>query len=219
MGDTEQALRHGLAKANDLDPNPWNPNVMDDEMFQKEQNSIRVFGFIDPITVRPHPKLKETGLGPAWQIIDGEHRLRAGISLGYTIFPIVILDVDEETAQQLTIVLNETRGKPDEAKLTALVRSLAAKRDEQELQQVLPYTAERMRTMLTGVDPIDWDALRDRRDKLQKDHGRWVERVYRMPVEVSAVIDDAISAVKDREGVAQDWQALELIAADVLASG
>lgn len=218
QGEAVSTIGTGYATAGDLAPNPWNPNVMDPEMFQKEIASIERFGFVDPITVRPSPVMRETGLGPMWQIIDGEHRMRAGIALGMDEFPIVVLDVDEPTAQELTIVLNETRGKPDEVKLADLVRSLAAKRDEQELHQVLPFTAEKMRTMLSGVDPIDWDALRDRRDKLKKDRGRWVERVYRMPVEVAKVVDDAVSTMKDREGIEQDWQALELMAADVLAS-
>jgi ParB/RepB/Spo0J family partition protein len=53
-----------------LTPNPWNPNQMDDEQYGKALNSIREFGFVDPVTVR------ELG-NDTYQIIDGEHRWRA----------------------------------------------------------------------------------------------------------------------------------------------
>lgn len=215
VGTTDQAM---MARWSDMEPNPWNPNVMDDAMFAKERASIREFGFVDPITVRKNPALSETGMGPMWQIIDGEHRWRAGQAEGIEEFPIFIVEADDETAQQLTIVLNETRGRPDESKLTALVKGLAERRSEQELEMVLPYTAERLREMVSGTPQIDWDSLRDRRDKLKKEQTRWVERVYRMPADVARVIDDAVVAIKDREGMEHDWQALEAIAADVLAS-
>lgn len=41
---------------NAIRPNPWNPNVMSEFMFEKERASIREFGFIDPILVREQPR-------------------------------------------------------------------------------------------------------------------------------------------------------------------
>jgi hypothetical protein len=50
---------------------------------------------------------------------------------------------------------------------------------------------------------------------------RWVERIYRMPPEVAAVIDKAIAQVKmveEDQGKIEDWRALELICADFLGT-
>jgi len=197
-----------------LRPNPWNPNVMTTEMFEKEVESIREFGFVDPLTVRSLGELPNV-----YQIIDGEHRWKAGMELGMEEFPCIVVDVDDDTAKQLTIVLNETRGQADEGKLATLVRDLAKKRDEAQLQRVLPYSPQRLRAMITNTDQIDWDALRDKRDKLKKDRERWVEKIYRMPVAAASVLDQAIERVRSEEGLDHDWQALEAIAADSLASG
>ena len=214
MGPQSEALgqiaaRNVLSSA--LEPNPWNPNVMDPEMFAKEVESIREFGFVDPLTVRELESDR-------FQIIDGEHRWKAGISLGMEAFPCIVVLADDETAKQLTIVLNETRGTADAIKMSKLVQELAEKRDQAQLARVLPFTTEKLRSMITDTDPIDWDALRDRRDKMKKDRDRWVEKVYRMPVDAAKVIDDAVEKVKSEEGVEQEWRALELIAADALAS-
>lgn len=211
VGKAEQAIESVLMVTDELlEPNPWNPNVMTPEIFEKERASIREFGFVDPLTVR--------WIGDRYQIIDGEHRWKAGRLEGYRTFPVVLLrDIDDETAKQLTIVLNETRGSPDKGKLAALVRDLAAKRDQAQLQRVLPYTAEQMRSMVTGMDQIDWDSLHQKRDQLKQDRERWVERVFRMPAEAAQVVDDAIERVKTQEGIETDWRALEMIAADSMA--
>ncbi|MCU0370431.1 MAG: ParB/RepB/Spo0J family partition protein, partial [Bacteroidales bacterium] len=60
------------------------------EMFAKERASIREFGFIDPLTVRPS--------NGAYEIIDGEQRWQAGKAEGLASFPCIVLDVDDDTA-------------------------------------------------------------------------------------------------------------------------
>lgn len=211
MVTQEQTLEHISLPLDVLEPNPWNPNVMDPDMFVKEVESIRMFGFVDPLTVRQ--------IGPdRYQIIDGEHRLKAGKSLGMVKFPCVRIEVDEETAKQLTIVLNETRGSPDEVKLAALVRDLAQRRDATQLQRVMPFSAERLRELINPpAGQIDWDALREKRDQMRQERSRWVEKVYRMPAEAAEVIDQAVERVMSEEGLEHEWRALEMIAADSLA--
>jgi len=213
--DTEQeALTQTQVPAERIYPNPWNVNEMDQEMFQKELNSIAEFGFVDPLLVRAHPW--ETD---AWQIIDGEHRWRAGLELGMTMFPVNIIEVDDETAQELSIVLNETRGTANTTKLASLVRSLAEKRDPVKLQKLLPFSRERFTEMVADKDEeIDFDLLRQRRDILNKHRDRgWVERVYRLPADSADVVDQALKGIMDREEITEDWRALELMSADSLA--
>jgi ParB family transcriptional regulator, chromosome partitioning protein len=210
MGSQNEALVMVQVPARFLEPNPWNPNVMSPEMFDKEVRSIQEFGFVDPLTIREHGTDR-------FQIIDGEHRWKAGMSIGMEQFPCIVIDVDDDTAKELTIVLNETRGTSDQVKLADLVRDLAQRRDQARLQ-VLPFTPQRLRAMITNSDQIDWDSLRDKREKMKQDREHWVERVFRMPVEAARVLDEAVAKVKAQEGIDQEWRALEMIAADVLAS-
>ena len=197
-------------RVRDLVPNPWNPNRMDDEMLRKEVESIKAFGFVDPITVRPFGKI--------FQIIDGEHRWKAASELGLAEVPCIVLDVDDETAEQLTIVLNDLRGKPNEERLAALVRDLSTRRSMLDLERVLPYKRERLAEMIAERKAdFDWDALkRPKPEEKQEEARQWVERVYRLPHTAAQVIDDAIGKVRTGEDISDDWRALELICADYL---
>jgi ParB-like chromosome segregation protein Spo0J len=191
-----------------LFPNPWNPNRMDDDMLRKEIESIREFGFVDPITVRSF----ESG----YQIIDGEHRWKGAKVVGLFEIPCIVLDVSDEIAEQLTIVLNDLRGKPNEEKLAALVRDLSTRRSMLDLERVLPYKRERLAEMIAERKAdFDWDALKRPKPE-EKPERLWVERIYRLPHEAAKVIDEAIAKVRE-DGVEDDWKALELIAADYLS--
>lgn len=193
-----------------LFPNPWNPNVMSEEDLAKEEVSIRTFGFVDPMTVRR----VESG----YQIIDGEHRWKVAKRIGLTHVPCVVLDVDDEAAEQLTIVLNDLRGKPNEEKLAALVKDLAARRSMLDLEKVLPYKRERLAEMIAGRKAdFDWEALRRPKQAEDRPEPKWVERVYRFPPDAAEVIDRAVQAAKEGPDDIPDWQALELICADYLS--
>jgi ParB-like chromosome segregation protein Spo0J len=193
----------------DLRANPWNPNRMDAAMYAKERASIREFGFIDPLTVR--------FMGNWWQIIDGEHRWRAGIDEGMIEFPCVVLeDITEDEAKELTIILTDTRGSMQEDRLSALVKDLAERRDAVRLATILPYDRGRMDSLLEKRE-IDWSELEKRRVQAKDETERWVERIYRMPVDAAGVVDEAIRKVREEEEIEQDWRALEFIAADFLA--
>jgi len=192
-----------------LVPNPWNPNKMSDEMLRKEIDSIKEFGFVDPIHCR--------ALDEVFQIIDGEHRWIGAKAIGMEEIPCIMLDVDDTVAEQLTIVLNDLRGKPDEAKLAALVRDLSTRRSMLDLERVLPYKREKLAEMIAERKAdFDWDALKRPKVEEKPEVAQWVERIYRLPIDAAQVIDGAISKVKE-DGVNDDWKALELICADFMA--
>ena len=187
-------------------PNPWNPNKQDDFIYEKELASIKAFGFVDPILCRT--------LGSGWEIIDGEHRWRAAGDLGINQVPIIDLgEVEEDEAKQLTIVLNETRGRPDPGKLRALLGELASRKSVTDLLQVLPYTREQFDGL---VKPFDWDSVERPRGPVGNGDGeRWVLRSYRLPVDVAGVLDEALGRIERAEGI-PEWRALEMLAADFL---
>ncbi len=195
-----------------LRPNDWNPNAMDAFMFEKAVASIRQFGFVDPITCRT--------LNPGYEIIDGEHRWLAARQEGLSDVPIFDLGVvDDDTAIQLTVVLNETRGTVDPRKLGVLLRDLASRNSKEKLLAALPYSREAF-DRLSGMASLDLSSFGGPpiRPTVERP-SRWVERTYRMPQDAAEVLDRAIARVQeDGDGRTPDWKALELIAADFLGT-
>lgn len=193
-----------------IHPNPWNPNVQSDAIYAKELKSIKKFGFVDPITVR------EINMHD-YQIIDGEHRWRAAKELGYTELPCWSLGLlDDADARELTVVLNETRGQPNEDRLRDLLQDLIKRRgSETPVRDIMPFSRERFDELLNKTQ-VDWDSLEQRRKAVQGE-GRWKEMVFRVPYEAAETIERAIDEVKEKEGFEDRWRALEMICADRLA--
>ena len=187
-----------------LAPNPWNPNVQDAFIYEKEKESIRRFGFVVPVTVREK--------GDRWEIIDGEHRWKAAKDLGYLYLPVIVIDVTEEEAKQLTIVLNETRGEANPAKLKALLADLTGSVPMSELMTVLPFSPEKMESILGN---FDWNGADAPKKPTDAEKTVWTLRSYRMPPDAAEVLDEAISRLQQEDRV-PDWRALELIAAEFL---
>lgn len=125
-----------------LKPNPWNPNLMTQEMMAKEVNSIETFGFVDPLTVRT--------LGEDFEIIDGEQRWKAAQSIGLEVLPVEDLgELPDEVAQQLTLILNELHGEFDTIGLAKVVESLRESVSIEELIKNLPYTEDKLNDLHT----------------------------------------------------------------------
>lgn len=192
-----------------LDPNGWNPNEQDDETFLKEKTSIRRFGFVVPIIVRPS--------GKRFEIIDGEHRWRAAIELGLTEIPVHdIGPIPDYEAEQLTIILNELRGKPNEKKLATSLKRLLASDTLDRLTEVLPYSKEQF-GKIAKLPEFDWGKLQ--KANQERSERRWVERIFRLPKETAEILDEAIKKAKaDRDDI-DDVTALEAIAKEFLDDG
>lgn len=198
-----------LLREDQLEPNPWNPNEQDPETFAKEKVSLRRFGFVVPIIVRPHPAKKGV-----WQIIDGEHRLKAGLELQMQMFPSFdVGPISDHEAQQLTVILNELRGKPNPVKLGEVLKRLLASDSLDRLTEVMPYSKEEY-GKIAHLPEFDWGRLQQQNE--QRAEKRWVERIFRLPVEAAKVLDEAIRKAKEGEPDMTDAQALEAIAADFL---
>lgn len=193
--------------ADQLRPNSYNPNVMDAETRQKERLSILTFGFVSPLIVRE---------ADGYEIVDGEHRWEIGMELGMTEFPCWNLGpIDDDTAMQLTPILNELHGQPDERKLSVLLKTLMERRPEQELRAIMPFDRARFDELI-GEITVDWEALEKKRRELGDGEERWVERVYRLPADAAEVVDQAIAKAKTEADSTNDWQGLEFIAAEFM---
>lgn len=190
-------------------PNDWNPNEMTPEEEAQLRHEIKRFGFVVPVVVRPHPVVAR-----AFEIIDGEHRVEVGAGLGITDFPCWVIDVDRDTAMQLTPILNELHGTPNEQKLGDLIKDLMTRQPEQELRAAMPFARERF-DQLIGDMTVDWEALNRQREAMDDDE-RWVERVYRLPADAAKVVDQAIEKAKTEADSNFEWQGLEFVCAEFL---
>lgn len=202
----------GVAAADRFHPNPWNPNKMAARDYARLIHDIQAFGFVDPVTVRPHPQKKGD-----FQIIDGENRWRAASDLGLDVFYFDIGPVDDATAKKLTIALNELRGQYDPRQMGDLLNELLKDESPQQLLEQLPFTEEAL-AGLVGFKGFDWKGLDKPQpgDEKKERAPQWVERTFRMPPDVAEVVDQALAHAHQMEPGITDIQALEMIAADFL---
>lgn len=139
--------------------NPWNPNRMDLETFEKEKLSITNNGFIDPIKVR---ELEDGSL----EIVDGEHRWRAAQELGLKEIPAINLGpISDEQAKKLTIIANELRGAPEPVLLSALLKDLNKSITVDQLSLELPMSQAEIESMVRAAETFDWASISDGIDK------------------------------------------------------
>lgn len=121
----------------EVHPNPWNPNSMGEEAFNRLVAEIREVGFIDPIQV----VVLDDG---TYRILGGEHRWKAAKALGLEEIPAVILSEarwqDEDLQKMVTVRLNVLRGKLDPGRMVQLYDDMAKKYGQDALQDLFAYT-------------------------------------------------------------------------------
>jgi ParB/RepB/Spo0J family partition protein len=100
-----------------IKPNNYNPNRQSEHDFELLMKSMEEDGFTQPIIVQ-----KSTTM-----IVDGEHRWRAAIVLGYTEIPVVYVEMTPEQMRIATLRHNRARGSED------MELSVQVLRDLQEL--------------------------------------------------------------------------------------
>ncbi len=144
-------------------PNKWNYNTQTPAVFQKVVESIRRYGFSDPVVVR------ELGTTPhaLYEVINGEHRWRAAIELGMKEIPVFNLGkVEDVRAKQLCITLNELGGTSDEVRLAELLREITLDQPVASIEQVMPFSSNEMKQLLDSVDfSFSKASKEDTRDK------------------------------------------------------
>ena len=99
-----------------LKPAAYNPRKKlkkGDKEYKKIENSIKEFGFADPLVVNAD-----------MTIIGGHQRLTVAIDLGYTEVPCAVVDVDKTREKALNIALNKITGAWDDQMLADLLKDL-----------------------------------------------------------------------------------------------
>jgi len=83
-------------------PNPAQPRLSyEEDSLAELADSIRAHGILQPILVRP--------AGSQFELIAGERRWRAARMAGLNAVPAIVLDFDEETALEVSIIENLQR--------------------------------------------------------------------------------------------------------------
>ena len=175
-----------------LSANIWNPNIQTDFIFDKELTSIKNHGFIDPILVRE----KEGRL----EIIDGEHRYKAAKTLGIKKVSINNLGkISDENAKQLTILMNEVRGKADKTKMGELLKDLQTSLPFEDLVLNLPYSDIEIQSMIGQVS-LDWDQIASdvtsKASESDEQKEGWKKIEIRVPIEIHDAFKDQLSRFK-----------------------
>ena len=94
----------------------WNTNQMDDAMMQRLRSSIKNFGLVHNLVVRP--------LGEKYEVLSGNQRLKLLRELKVKTVPCVIVDSDDAHARLLAQVLNNIHGDDDLVLKAALIREV-----------------------------------------------------------------------------------------------
>jgi ParB/RepB/Spo0J family partition protein len=124
-----------------IDPNTYNPNVMDPATERKLEADIKKRGVLYPILVRPK--------GDRYEIIDGEHRWKTLKKLGHKIAPCLIKDSSDTDARVETLNTNYMRGEAVPGKLAGVLHDLNRTITTGDLAGILPYDEARI------VDTLD----------------------------------------------------------------
>lgn len=94
---------NSFIKLDSIEVNPYQPRThFDEQALQDLAQSIRTYGLIQPITVRPIENGK-------YQLISGERRFRAAKLAGLTEIPAFVRTVDDVQSVQMALVENIQR--------------------------------------------------------------------------------------------------------------
>lgn len=175
--------------------NTYNYNVQDDDMFAKQKNSLEKFDFVQPIVVREIPE--------GYEIINGAHRYRAAQELGMSTIAIWNLGVVSDAyAQQLTIVLNELKGRPNVDSLASLIKNLDDALGREEIVMNLPFPEQAIEDMINTLE-FDWGAFEAEDEESEAAGDGRIDMVrieFRMSRDAAMEVEAGIKRVLERYG-------------------
>jgi len=130
-----------------LEPNPWNPNRMPEDLYQALKAHMEKGGKVDPLIVMPKPVY-------GYLIVDGEHRWRAATELRWETIPCEVMALTEDEAKREGYQRNKFRGTMDVYREAELFASLLEKLGTQQslaeyLEVSQPLVASRLSILKT----------------------------------------------------------------------
>lgn len=132
-----------------LRPNPWNTNVVSQEMETRIEAGLKQMGgFFKPVVSRRLPD-------GTLQILGGEHRVRAAKRLKMPTVPVVVLEgVSDKDAKAIGLMDNGRYGQDDSLRLNALLRELDA-----DVVEILPFDEKDLASLFDAPSGVDLDKI------------------------------------------------------------
>lgn len=156
-------------QVNDITFNQWNPNKMPSVSFKKLLSSIKLIGLLNPIIVRKHKKSQ-----CLYEVIDGEHRVKAFKELGYTNIACKVIEATDKEVKAI-IFASCIKGKHDSNDSLALIKELnedgdtelmkACNLDKNKLKRLTKYSGiDKSKSTKNFRDEIDTDSVKPMED-------------------------------------------------------
>src|ERR687892_124688 len=114
---------------------PWNPNQMDEAMFQKLRESLTRYGLVQNLVVRP----VEEG---CYEVLSGNQRLQVLREFQRSAVPCVVVELDDAHARLLSQALNRIAGEDDLGLRADLLQQVLEELPQSEVLKLLPETAD-----------------------------------------------------------------------------
>lgn len=115
----DDAIDFRMVDIDRIEPNDYNPNDMEAELFEAIVEQVKDEGMNQPILCRENPDKEGFFL-----IVDGEHRWKAAKIAGKKLIAIVVVAFDPTTAKVRTLSMNHLRGQNIPIKLARLLVDL-----------------------------------------------------------------------------------------------
>jgi ParB family chromosome partitioning protein len=119
----------------------WNVNQADEATLQRLRSSIRQFGFVQNLVVRP--------IDNEYEVLSGNQRLKLLREFNIAKVPCVIVNLDDAHARLFAQALNHIHGDDDLGLQAELIREVLKTIPEQEVLNVLPDTMVGLKGMAT----------------------------------------------------------------------
>ena len=145
-------LQIKIIDINKIVKSEYNPRVIYKQEFQSLVDSIKEFGFVEPIVVntREHPDFKK----PQWTIVGGHQRYEAAKKIGYKEVPVVFVNLSPPKEKILNLALNKISGEFDTPRLAEVLYGLIEE-DKLSEEEILGFPHEEISGILGTVMSVD----------------------------------------------------------------
>lgn len=172
-----------------IKPNKYNPNIMTAQQMESLVADFRENGWIgQPVVV--NDKL---------EIIDGEHRWKAGKEAGFEKIPIVKFQPENEEHQKIvTIALNSKRGEMNPLKLAGLILELNKKFSLDELSIKLGFSVSDLKDKLSlnQVTKEFMEKMQEEAEKREQEALRVIN--FALTAEQEKVVNEALDKARGK---------------------
>lgn len=134
----------------ELFPNPWNSNSVGPEAMERLVASLKRHGFVKPVIVRT----REDGV---FEILGGQHRVEAAITMGFEEVPVLDLgEVDDIRAKEIGLIDNARYGSDDAEALARILQEIGK---DVDIASFLPFTDAEIAALATDISVDDIDSI------------------------------------------------------------